>query len=89
MLRISGPDFWQVQRLTALMYLISSALPNVARMGPVEFAFILLFSQCMEYAQASSVLILYRTATFFFPFILSIFVFLSAQKRLLNGLQKD
>ena len=85
-LGISGPAFWHVQLLTALMHLISNALPNVA--GPVEFAFVLIFSHYMEYAQASSALILFRVATFFFPFILSILVFLRAQRRVLNDSQK-
>ena len=88
MLGISGPAFWQVQLLTALMHLISNALPNVAGVGPVEFAFVMIFSHYMEYAQASSALVLYRVATFFFPFVLSIFVFLRVQKRVLNDAQK-
>ena len=78
---VSTLSFWQVQLLAALIYLISNALPNVAGVGPVEFAFMLIFSHYIEYAQASSALILYRIATFFFPFILSIFVFLAVQKR--------
>lgn len=84
MLRVRILSFWQVQLLTALMHLISNALPNIAGVGPVEFAFMLIFSHYIEYAQASSALILYRTATFFFPFILSIFVFLAVQKRALH-----
>lgn len=87
-LGISGPSFWQVQLLTALMHLISNALPNVAGVGPVEFAFVMIFSHYMEYAQASSTLILYRVATFFFPFILSVFVFLHVQNRVLNDSEK-
>lgn len=87
-LGISGPSFWHVQLLTALMHLISNALPNVAGVGPVEFAFVLIFSHYMEYAQASSALILFRVATFFFPFILSILVFLRVQRRVLNDSQK-
>ena len=87
-LGLSGPSFWHVQLLTALMHLISNALPNVAGVGPVEFAFVLIFSHYMEYAQASSALILFRVATFFFPFILSILVFLRAQRRVLNDSQK-
>lgn len=87
-LGISGPAFWQTQLLTALVHLISNALPNVAGVGPVEFAFILVFSHYMEYAQASSALIIYRVVTFFFPFILSIFVFLRVQKRVLNDSEK-
>ena len=88
MLGIAGPAFWQVQLLTALMHLISNALPNVAGVGPVEFAFVMIFSHYMTYAQASSALILYRVATFFFPFILSIFVFLRVQNRVLNDSEK-
>lgn len=88
-LGISGPAFWHVQLLTALMHLISNALPNVAGVGPVEFAFVVIFSHYMEYDQASSALILYRIATFFFPFILSIFVFLRVQKRVLSDSQEN
>lgn len=83
-LRISALSFWQVQLLTALMHMISNALPNIAGVGPVEFAFMMIFSHYMEYAQASSALILYRIATFFFPFVLSILVFLAVQKRALK-----
>lgn len=83
MLNISNLLFWRVQLLAALMYLITNALPNIAGMGPTEFAFVLIFSYYMEYSQASSALILYRIATFFFPFLLSIIVFLTAQSQTL------
>ena len=59
-------------------------MPCPMGVGPVEFAFVLIFSHYMEYAQASSALILYRIATFFFPFILSVIVFLRVQKRVLS-----
>lgn len=88
MLGIAALSFWQVQLLTALMHLISSALPNVGGVGPVEFAFVLIFSHYVEYTQASSALILYRVATFFFPFVLSIFIFLGVQKRMINDSEK-
>lgn len=88
MLGIAALSFWQVQLLTALMHLISNALPNVAGVGPVEFTFVLVFSHYVEYTQASSALILYRVATFFFPFVLSIFVFLRVQKRVMNDSEK-
>ncbi|MGM9662369.1 MAG: YbhN family protein [Oscillospiraceae bacterium] len=89
MLGIAGPSFWHTQLLTALMHLISNALPNVAGMGPVELAFVMIFSHYIEYAQASSALLLYRVATFFFPFLLSILVFLRVQKRMLNDARED
>lgn len=70
-LGISALPFWRVQLLASLMLMIGSALPNVAGVGPAEFTFLLLFTPFMPYAQASSALILYRTATYFFPFLLS------------------
>lgn len=72
---------WRVQLLSSLMLMISSALPNVAGVGPAEFTFLLLFSRFMEPAQASTALILYRTATYFFPFILSAVVMLISRRR--------
>ena len=89
MLGLWGLSFWQVQLLTSLMHLISNALPNVAGVGPIEFAFVLIFSHYVEYTQASSALILYRVATFFFPFVLSIFVFLRIQKQIMSDSQKN
>lgn len=88
-LKISVLSFWQVQLLTALMHLISNALPNIAGVGPIEFAFMMIFSRYMQYAQASSALILYRVSTFFFPFVLSVFVFLTVQKRALRHIQQE
>lgn len=37
-------NFAQAQMLASLMLLITSALPNVAGVGPMEFAFLLLFA---------------------------------------------
>ena len=39
-----GLSFWQVQLLTSLMLFLSNALPNVAGMGSIETAFLLVFS---------------------------------------------
>lgn len=89
MLKIQTLSFGEVQLLSALMYLITNALPNVAGMGPTEFAFILIFSCYMEYAQVSSALILYRVATFFFPFLLSVIVFLIVQRKGLVNRRKE
>lgn len=38
-------NFAQAQLLASLMLLITSALPNVAGVGPMEFAFLLLFAR--------------------------------------------
>ncbi len=71
---IEGLSLLQVQVLSALTYVISSALPNVAGMGSVEAAFLLLFSPYLSLADVSSVLILYRLATYFVPFFISALV---------------
>ena len=61
----------QILVLTGLVNLISSALPNVSGMGSVELAFILVFTHYISEATASSVLVLYRFATYFLPFLVS------------------
>ena len=87
-LRLAGCtalSFAEVQLLSSLMLLITSALPNVAGVGPMEFAFLLLFSPWAGTAAASSALVLYRVATYFFPFLLSVITFLREEKRSLKG----
>lgn len=91
-LRLAGCtalSFAEVQVLSSLMLLITSALPNVAGVGPTEFAFLLLFSSWAGTAAASSALVLYRVATYFFPFLLSIFAFLREEKRSLKGFEEQ
>lgn len=80
MVGVTSLSVWRIQLLGALMHMIVNALPNVAGMGPAEAAFFLIFSGYMGYGQLSSALILYRTATFFFPFLLSAIVFLLVQR---------
>lgn len=82
-LRLTGEttlSIWRIQLLGALMHMITNALPNVAGMGPAEFSFLLVFSHFVGGGQLSSALILYRTATYFFPFMVSAFVFLAVQR---------
>lgn len=74
-------SLWRVQLLAALMLLIASALPNVAGVGPAEFTFLMIFTGYLPYPQASAALLLYRTATYFFPFAVSIPVTLWVQRR--------
>lgn len=81
LLGIAGPNLWQTELLTALMYLISGALPNLAGMGPIEFAFFTLYTPLLGESQAAAVLLLFRIATYYIPFLVSIPVFLQIQKR--------
>ena len=76
---------WDKVLKLVLMLLITSALPNVAGVGPMEFAFLLLFAPWADTAIASSALVLYRMATYFFPFLLSVIVFLREEKKSLKG----
>lgn len=80
-LAIPVPSLWRVQLLAALMLVITSALPNVAGVGPTELAFLMIFAHYMSHAQASSALVLYRTATYFFPFLVSVLVLLRTQRK--------
>ena len=78
---LSALSLWRAQLLGGLMHIIVSALPNIAGMGPAEVSFWLIFSRYMEYGQLSSALILYRTATFFVPFVLSAAAFPVIRRR--------
>ena len=57
--------------VASLMHVISTALPNVAGMGPAEASFLIMFSSFISQAKASTILVLYRISTYFFPFIIS------------------
>lgn len=74
LLGIAGPTWLRVQMFSSVMLLITSALPNVAGIGPTEFAFLLIFS---PYAggQTVAALALYRLATYYVPFLVSIYPF--------------
>lgn len=85
-LRMAGANRLPARRafaLSSILLLITGALPNVAGVGPMEFAFLLLFEPWSGRAATFSALILYRIATYFFPFLLSTAVFLRMKKKLL------
>lgn len=65
-------SFWRVQLLSAVMVLITNALPNVGGAGPAEFAFILLYSPYLGNTNAASAMVLYRMASYLLPFLVSI-----------------
>ena len=81
----AGPiGLMQAEVLTALMLLMSGAVPNVAGLGPIEVLFYMLYRPFLGEAAASSALLLFRIATYYFPFIISVVVFLILQGRLLS-----
>ena len=70
--------------LTALTLLIAGAIPNIAGIGPTEAGFFLMFNPLLGNAMTASSLLLFRIATYYFPFIVSVIVFLIVQIRLLS-----
>lgn len=82
-LRIIGETALSLGRgavLSALALLLTGALPNVAGMGSLELAFMVVFSAFVPRGKASAALVLYRAATYFFPLLISVAVFLRVQK---------
>lgn len=76
----SALSFGQVQLLTALMLFLSNALPNVAGMGSIETAFLLVFGAFLTRGEAMSVLMLFRIATYYVVVAVSAVGFFFAQK---------
>ena len=81
---LSPLGFWQVQLLTSLMLFVSNALPNVAGMGSIETAFLLVFGSFLEQGEAMSVLMLYRIASYYVVFAASAVGFFIAQRHLVQ-----
>ena len=81
-MHLSDLAFWQVQLLAALTFFISNALPNVAGMGSVETAFLLVFGGFLRNAEIMSALMVYRLANYYFVFALSAVGFFFMQRHL-------
>ena len=79
---LSPLGFWQVQLLTSLVLFLSNALPNVAGMGSIETAFLLVFGSFLSSGEVMSVLMLYRIASYYFVFAASAVGFFIAQRHL-------
>lgn len=75
-----GLSFWQVQLLASLMLFLSNALPNVAGMGSIETAFLLVFGAFLTRGETMSVLMLFRIATYYVVVAVSAVGFFFAQK---------
>lgn len=75
-------SFAQVQLLTSLMLFLSNALPNVAGMGSIETAFLLVFGSFLSQGETMSVLMLYRIASYYAVIAVSAIGFFIAQKHM-------
>lgn len=74
-------SFWQTQLLSALMMLLSNALPNLAGMGSIETSFLLVFGAFVSEGTAFSALVLYRIASYYFLFLASAVCFFFLQRK--------
>ena len=81
-MQLSPLSFARVQLLTSLMLFVSNALPNVAGMGSIETAFLLLYSSFLPSGEVMSVLMLYRIASYYVVFAASTAGFFFAQRHL-------
>lgn len=88
-LKLPGIGFGKMQALSSVMILIVGVLPNVAGMGPAELSFMLFFSTCIGRVPATAALILYRIATYFFPFLISVIVFFCIERKVTGGVEKN
>ena len=88
-MQLSPLSFARVQLLTSLMLFVSNALPNVAGMGSIETAFLLLYSSFLPSGEVMSVLMLYRIASYYFVFAASAVGFFLAQRRLTRTPPKE
>jgi len=88
-MQLSPLSFARVQLLTSLMLFVSNALPNVAGMGSIETAFLLLYSSFLPSGEVMSVLMLYRIASYYFVFSASAVGFFLAQRRLTRTPPKE
>ena len=86
-MKISGTNvisLTHTELLTGLVLLLSGAVPNVAGIGPTEAAFYLIYSPLLGNAITTSSLLLFRIATYYLPFFVSVVVFLLVQARLIS-----
>lgn len=75
--------------LTALVWLIAGVLPNVSGLGPLDVAFALLFGSFAGADIVSASLVLYRAATYFAPFVVSLPTVFIMQRVINNKLERD
>ena len=83
------PEFARMQLLASLMLLLAGVLPSVSGLGSVEIAFLFVFRDFLGEVNAPSVLVLYRIASYFFPFIIGVIVFMACRKKIVPEKRTD
>jgi uncharacterized protein (TIRG00374 family) len=66
----SGMTLIQVLAVTTLSVMLAAVIPTPAGIGSTEFVFMMLFGEVAGSAMAGSTALIYRFATFIFPFII-------------------
>lgn len=69
---LGGVSYFEIITTTALMQLIVGMIPIGSGVGSMEVVFTLLFAAVYDTVTAGSCMILYRLATYYVPFIISI-----------------
>lgn len=67
------------------MILMINVIPHVAGIGPAEYMFIFIYEFYIAEASVASAMLLYRAATCFFPFFVSIVVVLLVKRAERSG----
>lgn len=83
------PGFDRMQALSSLMLLLAGVLPSVSGLGSIEISFLFIFKKVLGSVSATSALVLYRIATYFFPFIVSVIVFMLCRKKLVPAKKSE
>ena len=86
-LHVDAMTVLQIYALSSLANIIASSLPNVAGIGPLEYAFIVLFTFYLPAATVSASLILYRISSYYLLFLVSSFIFMHIKSYLLKRQQ--
>lgn len=71
--------------LASVMVLMTNVIPHVAGIGPAEYMFIFIYGFYISEASVASAMLLYRAATYFFPFFVSIVVVLLVKRAEKSG----
>ena len=74
---VSFPD---AMLYMALILALSGSLPNVSGMGPIEFAFLLFYGPVIGNENVAGLLLVYRLANYFFPFLISLIIVMFVRK---------
>lgn len=77
------------ETLSSLVWLIGGVLPSVSGLGPIDLAFTLLFGPFAQENTVSAALVLYRAATYFVPFVISLPTVYLAQRRIRRRLENN